>query len=166
MKHFLFMFLLTSFSLHAQNFSPSAGAGVPQSTAPGGAGTLLNGSSPATVGAGDFTSPSSTINTGNAPVSGNTGATSPVTPTVFGQTIGDGSSTPNTTTTPNTTLLPTSTTTTPVTPSNNPIQQSQEAVDFSTLPQPTNTPSGNNFGSGSSSTTSPIETLPGASPSP
>lgn len=153
MKYFILFSIFTSFGVSAQNFSPNAGVGIPQSTAPGGAGTVLDGTSPATVGAGNFTTPSATINTGNAPVISNPGATSPTTPTTFGQTIGDGSTTPNTTTTPNSTLTPIPSTTAPVTPSNNPIQQSQEAVEFSTLPQPTNTQSGDTFGTGSPNTT-------------
>ncbi len=166
MKYFILTTLLTSFSVSAQNFSPSAGAGVPQSTAPGGAGTVLNGASPATSGAGNFTSPSATINTGNSPVINNPGATSPTTPNAFGQTFGDGSTTPNTATTPNSSLTPVPSTTAPTTPSNNPIQQSQEAVEFSTLPESTNSPSGDTFGSGGTNTTSPVETFPGATPSP
>lgn len=155
MKYLFLFSVLTAFAANAQNFSPSAGAGVPASTAPQGAGTTLQGVSPSTVGAGNFASPASSVNTGVTPANTNT-------------TLGDGrtqnpnlnqpavpSGIPNDTTQLNT-------------PSNNPIQQSQEdPLNFSTLPD-TTTPSStldasgtgtDSFNSGTN-TTSPVETFP------
>lgn len=164
MKYLFLISALTAFAANAQNFSPSAGAGVPSSTAPQGAGTTLQGASPATMGAGNFSSPSSSINTGVTPANTNT-------------TLGDGRTANPNLNQPSTVpgLIPNDTTQLN-TPSNNPIQQSQEdPLNFSTLPSTTTSPSstpgvlgtdpaGTNSSDTDTNTNSPIETFPSATP--
>lgn len=158
MKYLFLFAALTALTVQAQNFSPSAGAGVPSSTAPQGAGTTLQGISPATIGSGNFTSPSSTINTEITPANTNT-------------TLGDGRTLNPNLNQPNNVpgAIPNNTFELN-TPSNNPIRQSQEEpLDFGTLPD-TSTPSSslNNsgtdaMGTGSQATPS-FETFPTGNP--
>lgn len=136
MKSLIVLSLFAALTAQAQNFSPSAGA-FPNSTAPSGAGTILNQGSPSATGTG-FTSPSATLDS-TAPVGAST-------------ILGDGRQT----------LDQTNTAPTPIpedtsliqTPSNDPLQQSQQEAPFGTIPTDSGTTPGSESGTGTGTTTS------------